>query len=123
MCKPIKNGVTNYALCFSKSAYLYRWRWFTGKGSSQGTPHGQPTDDDVLDEDNAEKTGYIRALLQELIGADFDGTGSVGFFGGHFFLSSSSSSSSFLFLRPVRAVPRLVFPLCCERDATKCSVS
>ena len=79
-CKPIKNGVTNYALCFSKSAYVYRWRWFLGKGQSIGTPHGQPTDNDTLDEDNAAQTGYIYGLIQELIGSDFDQTGAVGFF-------------------------------------------
>ena len=42
MCKPIKNGVTNYALVFSKSAYLYNWRWHLGKGTTVGTPRGQP---------------------------------------------------------------------------------
>ena len=49
MCKPIKNGVTNYALVFSKSAYLYRWRWHLGRGASPAA-HGQPTDKDTLDE-------------------------------------------------------------------------
>ena len=42
MCKPIKHGVTNYALVFSKSAYLYRWRWHLGKGASPAAK-GQPT--------------------------------------------------------------------------------
>ena len=27
MCKPIKNGLTNYCLNFAKSSYLYTWEW------------------------------------------------------------------------------------------------
>ena len=57
---------------------LYRWRWFLGKGSSADTPHGQPTDNDTLDEDNPAQAGFINSLFSELIGPDFDGTGKVG---------------------------------------------
>jgi hypothetical protein len=102
MCKPIKNGVTNYALVFFKSAYLYRWRWHLGKGASPAA-HGQPTDTDALDEEDEVQLGYIRGMMDELIG-EFNNTGAIGFFDKAF---TSIKLLAALAARGVRAVGML----------------
>ena len=103
MCKPIKNGVTNYALVFSKSAYLYRWRWHLGKGASPAA-YGQPTDQTACDEDNAAEHGYIHGLIEELVGPEFNNSGAVGFFDKAF---TSIKLLASLAARGVRAVGML----------------
>ena len=103
MCKPIKNGVTNYALVFSKSAYLYRWRWHLGKGASPAA-NGQPTDQTACDEDNAAEHGYIHGLIEELVGPEFNNSGAVGFFDKAF---TSIKLLASLAARGVRAVGML----------------
>jgi hypothetical protein len=106
MCKPIKNGVTVYPLVFSKSTYLYKWRWFLGKGAnSRAAPHGQPTDTQTLDEDSEEQTGFIMDMISnDLVGKEFDNTGAVGYFDKAF---SSIKLFAKLAARGVRAVGML----------------
>ena len=122
MCKPIKNGVTNYALVFFKSAYLYRWRWHLGKGASPAA-HGQPTDTDALDEEDEVQLGYIRGMMDELIGPEFNNTGAIGFFDKAF---TSIKLLAALAARGVRAVgmlrakrPKAMRSSCSERCANK----
>ena len=72
ICKPIKTGCTIYCVNFSKSAYLYTWEWYTG--STHDRPQGQPTDQEPIEEDNEQHTGYVLPLCLRLIGKAFDGT-------------------------------------------------
>ena len=106
MCKPIEHGVTVYPLVFSKSTYLYKWRWFLGKGAnSRAAPHGQPTDTQTLDEDSEEQTGFIMDMIcNNRVGKEFDNTGAVGYFDKAF---SSIKLFAKLAARSVRAVGML----------------
>ena len=75
-CKPIKTGLTNYAVCFCRTKYLYAFEWFTGKAEEHG--RGQPTDMEPLDEgtetDKPAELSYILGLLDRLVDEDFDDT-------------------------------------------------
>ena len=77
MCKPIKTGCTVYCLNFSRSKYLYNWKWWLG-GKSKTS--GQPTDRAAVDEDSSKDLGFVLDMLNSIITEEFDNTWATGFF-------------------------------------------
>ena len=51
-----------------------------GQGRKPRRQNGQPTDQTACDEENDTELGYIRGLMDELIGPVFSNSGAVGFF-------------------------------------------